>query len=94
MQRLRDHFLKMSEKKTKSELCRFKCTYIVKKQFNKLYFWPLYQFCQKIADKQISQNPAEAWDRCYDYLNIFAKKFSKKLRFWLQTKINYAKFWS
>jgi hypothetical protein len=32
-------------------------------------------------------------DRCYDFKNIFAKKFSKKTwRFWLKTKLNNAKF--
>jgi hypothetical protein len=35
------------------------------------------------------------WDRCYDFKNIFAKKKSaKKCRFWLKTKLNYAKLWS
>jgi hypothetical protein len=30
-------------------------------------------------------------DRCYDFLNIFAEKFGKKMAFWLKTKLNYAK---
>jgi hypothetical protein len=30
-------------------------------------------------------------DRCYDFLNIFAKKFSKKWRFGLKTKLNFEK---
>jgi hypothetical protein len=33
-------------------------------------------------------------DRCFDFKNIFAKKKQKNWRFWLKTKINYAKFWS
>jgi hypothetical protein len=35
----------------------------------------------------------DTWDRCYDFLNIFAKKIQRKIwRFWLKTKLNYAKF--
>jgi hypothetical protein len=34
------------------------------------------------------------WDRCYDFLNIFAEKFTKNWCFWLKTKLNYANFWS
>jgi hypothetical protein len=31
------------------------------------------------------------WDRCYDFLNIFAKKISKKWRFLIKTKPNFEK---
>jgi hypothetical protein len=31
-------------------------------------------------------HPANTWDRCYDYLNIFAEKFGKKLAFLAQNK--------
>jgi hypothetical protein len=35
------------------------------------------------------------WDRCYDFKNIFAEKFSEKnCRFWLKTRLKYSKFWS
>jgi hypothetical protein len=37
----------------------------------------------------------QSGDRCYHFLNIFAKKFLRKnWRFWLKTKANNAKFWS
>jgi hypothetical protein len=35
-----------------------------------------------------SENPT--WDRCYDFKNIFAEKFSQKMAFLTQNK---AKFW-
>jgi hypothetical protein len=31
------------------------------------------------------------WDRCYDFLNIFAEKFSKKLEFLTQNKAKLCK---
>jgi hypothetical protein len=31
------------------------------------------------------------WDRCYDFLNIFAKKFGKKLAFLTQNKAELCK---
>jgi hypothetical protein len=33
-----------------------------------------------------------AWDRCYDFFNIFAEKFSKKIGVFDSKKLNYAKF--
>jgi hypothetical protein len=38
------------------------------------------------------KNTFDTWDRCYDFLKIFAKKFSKKLAFLTKKKLNYAKF--
>jgi hypothetical protein len=31
------------------------------------------------------------WDRCYDFLNIFAEKFSKKMAFLTQNKAKFSK---
>jgi hypothetical protein len=33
--------------------------------------------------------PSQAWDRCYDFLNIFAEKFSEKLAFLTQNKAKF-----
>jgi hypothetical protein len=33
-------------------------------------------------------------DRCNDFLNIFAEKFGKKLAFFAENKLNYAKIGS
>jgi hypothetical protein len=32
------------------------------------------------------------WDRCYDFKNIYAEKFSEKFGVFDSTKLNYAKF--
>jgi hypothetical protein len=34
---------------------------------------------------------AETWDRCYDFLNILAEKFSKKMAFLTQNKAKLCK---
>jgi hypothetical protein len=45
-----------------------------------------YVFAVKIAPK--AENYRPIWDRCYDFLNILAEKFGKKLAFLLKTKLN------
>jgi hypothetical protein len=54
-----------------------------------LWVWP--NIKKKIF---LSFPPPISWDRCYDFLNFFAEKFSKKWRFLLKTKLNFEKSWS
>jgi hypothetical protein len=40
----------------------------------------VYQFCQKAVGPHFGQFFHELiWDRCYDFKNIFAEKFSEKI---------------
>jgi predicted secreted acid phosphatase len=63
--------------------------------------WALYVNVGKRKAKKELQQGAQLkemkkilplWDRCYDFSNIFAKKFSKKLAFLTQNKIKLCKY--
>jgi hypothetical protein len=43
------------------------------------------------ANKKQGKLFSPSRDRCYDFLYIFAEKFSKKMAFLTQIKLNYAK---
>jgi hypothetical protein len=41
--------------------------------------------------RKVVESLDEFWDRCYDFLFFSLKKSAKIWRFWLKTKLNYAK---